>query len=82
VKVEKLAIESILQSCEDGSMTEIFGCGTAAVISPVGSIVDGEKRYPLPKLGPDSVALKLRQDLLAIQFGDTEDPFGWRYTVP
>jgi branched-chain amino acid aminotransferase len=82
VRVEKIAIEQVLKGCADGSLTEVFGCGTAAVISPIGSIVDGDKRFPLGKLGTESVALRLRQDLLAIQFGDSEDPFGWRYDVP
>ncbi|SDO65907.1 branched-chain amino acid aminotransferase [Desulforhopalus singaporensis] len=76
----KISIDEIYEAHDNGTLKEVFGSGTAAVISPVGmikfkgreiSIADGE-------VGP--VAAKLFNELMAIQYGSSEDPFGW--TVP
>ncbi len=58
-------------------------CGTAAVISPIGKIVDHEKEILVPsgmeKIGP--VLAKLRETLTGIQMGEIKAPDGWIYTV-
>ncbi len=59
---------------------EVGGCGTAAVISPIGKIIDPDnnKTYVFSKDGkPGPVSEKLYRKLTAIQFGDEEDVFGW-----
>jgi branched-chain amino acid aminotransferase len=59
---------------------EVGGCGTAAVISPIGKIIDPDnnKTYVFSKDGkPGPVSEKLYRKLTAIQFGDEEDIFGW-----
>ncbi len=59
---------------------EVGGCGTAAVISPIGKIIDPDnnKTYVFSKDGkPGPVSEKLYRRLTAIQFGDEEDVFGW-----
>ncbi len=56
--------------------------GTAAVISPVGSITDGDKKhvfYDEEKTGP--VTTKLYNELIAIQYGDRPSPEGWVQTI-
>lgn len=61
---------------------EAGACGTAAVISPIGSLTHkGEKHvfYSEEEVGP--VSKKLYDTLVGIQFGDVEDPFGWTYEV-
>jgi branched-chain amino acid aminotransferase len=65
---------------ELSSFTETGACGTAAVISPIGKIVDPEKNkiYEYCKDGkPGTQTLRLYQKLTAIQNGDEPDPFGW-----
>jgi len=58
-------------------------CGTAAVISPVGSVTWREKKFTYCKddmAGP--VCTRLYQTLSGIQFGALEDPYGWTRLVP
>lgn len=62
------------------SFDEVGACGTAAIISPIGEIkdLDSGKVYKYCKDGnPGPVSTKLYETLLAIQYGDIEDPFGW-----
>jgi branched-chain amino acid aminotransferase len=62
-------------------MTEVFACGTAAVITPVGAVkhADGEWIINEGKTGP--VAARLRETLLAIQHGQVQDKHGWMHRV-
>lgn len=64
-----------------GRMTEVFACGTAAVITPVGAVkhADGEWIINEGKTGP--VAARLRETLLAIQHGQVQDKHGWMHRV-
>jgi branched-chain amino acid aminotransferase len=65
---------------ELSSFSEVGACGTAAVISPIGKIFDPEtnKTYEYCKNGePGIETMKLYNKLIAIQYGDEPDPFGW-----
>jgi len=65
---------------EISTFDEVGQCGTAAVISPIGNIVDIEnnKTYSFSKTGkPGPVSQKLYDTLVGIQFGDLPDTFGW-----
>jgi branched-chain amino acid aminotransferase len=75
-----VAIEEILKAHENGTLQEIFGSGTAAVISPVSHLAWKKNVITIGdgKVGP--VAQKLYDAITDIQYGREEDPFGW--TVP
>lgn len=77
VSERKISIDEIMEAHEKGALKEVFGSGTAAVISPVGTIKYGEKVITVGdgKVGP--VALKLYKELSAIQYGNAEDKMGW-----
>jgi branched-chain amino acid aminotransferase len=65
---------------ELASFDEVGACGTAAVISPIGKIVDPEnnKIYDYCKNGkPGPISVKLYSKLTAVQYGDEPDPYGW-----
>jgi branched-chain amino acid aminotransferase len=65
---------------ELATFDEVGGCGTAAIISPINKIVDEQTGtvYTYCKDGkPGPVSEKLYNRLTAIQFGETEDTFGW-----
>ncbi len=65
---------------ELATFSEAGACGTAAVISPIGKIVDPDKNmiYTYCKDGePGYVTMKLYNKLVAIQHGDEKDEFGW-----
>jgi branched-chain amino acid aminotransferase len=74
-------IEEVFQGLASGDCTEIFGCGTAAVVSPVGELVDGDKVYRVGDGNEGPVAKKLRETLTSIQFGTAKDTHGWMVKV-
>ncbi len=74
-------IEEVLNGLGSGDCTEIFGCGTAAVISPVGELLDGEALYKVGDGNEGPVAKKLHAALTAIQFGTAPDNRGWMMPV-
>ena len=74
LKTERRPVEQ----SELGSFEEVGACGTAAVISPIGKIVDDEtgKEFNYGS-EPGPISTKLYNRLLAIQTGDEEDKFAW-----
>jgi len=81
VAERRISIHEIYEAHEKGTLKEVFGSGTAAVISPVGMIkFDGrEITVGDGKVGP--FAAKLFNELMNIQYGKTADQFNWTRTV-
>ncbi len=77
VAEERVDIHQALADIESGKITEVFGCGTAAVVSPVGVLALAGKEYTINGNQPGPVAKLLFAELLGIQHGNREDPFGW-----
>ncbi|WP_444943501.1 branched-chain amino acid aminotransferase [Microbulbifer sp. ZKSA006] len=75
-----IPIDELLQQIACGDCSEAFACGTAAIISPISTIGDGDKEYALAH-APGPVAERLRQALLDIQEGRSEDIYGWMHGV-
>jgi len=76
--VEKqISIDEILEAIEKSQLTEIFGTGTAAIISPVGQLNYKEKIYTIHqnKVGP--LTQKLYNHILALQHNEIPDPHHW-----
>jgi branched-chain amino acid aminotransferase len=67
--------------CESGDITEVFACGTAAVITPVGSVRGTTGGWIVGDGTPGPVTMRLREQLLGIQFGQLPDPYGWIHKV-
>jgi branched-chain amino acid aminotransferase len=67
---------------ETGKLEEAWGCGTAAVVSPIGKLAYGDKEYIIGDGKIGEVTQTLYDTLTGIQWGLSEDPFGWRVTVP
>ena len=59
-------------------MTEVFASGTAAVISPVGEIGYRGQDYQVADGQVGELSQKLYEVITGIQYGYTDDPFGWR----
>jgi branched-chain amino acid aminotransferase len=72
-----VSIDQLTKAAEDCSLTEMFGSGTAAIISPVNEFCYKDVPYLLPAPQPGPVAVNLFETLLAIQYGQQKDPFGW-----
>ena len=79
-EVRRVSVSEIIEAAKDGSLKEIFGSGTAAVISPVSAISYDDITYDLPSI-ENSFANRFKKELMDIQQNRTEDPFGWRYEV-
>jgi branched-chain amino acid aminotransferase len=82
IKVEErsVLVEELVNGAKDGSLKEIFGAGTAAVVSPIVGFQYKEHYYELPKI-ENSVALQLKEKLTKIQYKQAEDTFGWTVKI-
>jgi branched-chain amino acid aminotransferase len=67
--------------CESGEITEVFACGTAAVITPVGTVRSAAGSWTIGDGEPGPVTMRLREQLLGMQFGQLPDPYGWVHKV-
>jgi branched-chain amino acid aminotransferase len=63
--------------CESGELTEVFACGTAAVITPVGRVKGPSGEWAVGDGNPGPVTMRLREELLGIQYGQRPDPYDW-----
>ncbi len=64
-----------------GEITEIFACGTAAVVSPVGAAKSAEGTWQTGDGNPGPITQQIRETLLGIQHGTIEDKHGWNKRV-
>lgn len=73
----RIAIDEIFSAAADGALTEVFGAGTAAVVSPVGEIAHGGKTISVNDGAIGPVAQRLYNAITAIQYGESPDRHGW-----
>jgi branched-chain amino acid aminotransferase len=66
---------------ESGVLTEVFACGTAAVITPVGYVKSAHGDWTVGDGTPGPITMQLRAALLALQTGHAPDPHGWMHTL-
>ncbi|CAL2095379.1 branched-chain amino acid aminotransferase [Tenacibaculum sp. 190524A02b] len=77
VEVRKLTVKEVVEAAKNGSLKEMFGAGTAAVISPIAGFGYKETDYDLPEL-ENSYATSLKKKITDIQTNKVDDPYGWR----
>jgi len=77
----RLSIDEVFASSKKGTLKEVFGSGTAAVISPVGEIHHEREKIIINdnKIGP--LSQRLYDEITGIQYGERPDKFGWRHTI-
>lgn len=80
VEVRSVLVAELINAAKDGSLKEIFGAGTAAVVNPIVGFSYDDVYYELPKL-ENSYASQLKEKLTDIQYGLAEDTFGWMVKV-
>ena len=80
VEVRPVTVSELVEASKNGSLKEIFGAGTAAVVSPISGFSYKDVYYELPKI-ENSVALELKDKLTNIQNKLAEDTFGWTVKV-
>jgi len=80
VEVRSVLVNELIAAAKDGSLKEIFGTGTAAVINPIVGFSYKNTYYELPKI-ENSMALEIKEKLTNIQYKLAEDTFGWTVKI-
>ena len=82
VEQGRLTVEQWRNDCASGAITEVFACGTAAVITPVGSVKSKNSgSWEVADGEPGDVTMKLRQALVDIQTGQAPDHHNWLHRL-
>ncbi len=81
VEERKFSIDEWRDGVASGEIVEIFACGTAAVVTPVGTLKWEGGETPAPTAEAGELTSKIRSALVDIQFGRAEDTFGWMHKV-
>ena len=73
----RISAEELFEAAEKGELEEAWGTGTAAVVSPIGELAEGDKKVTVSnnQIGP--VTQRLYDELTGIQWGRLPDPHGW-----
>ncbi len=81
VEERRISVDELAKAMADGTLEEAWGCGTAAVVSPVGWLAYNDDVYEINggRIGP--MTQKLYDELTGIQWGTRSDDFGWIYDV-
>ncbi|MGM0426896.1 MAG: branched-chain amino acid aminotransferase [Thermodesulfobacteriota bacterium] len=77
VSERSLSIDEVVQAATEGRLKEAFGTGTAAVISPVGQITYMGQNYVVAGGKMGEVSQRLYDEIVAIQYRQKPDPYGW-----
>ena len=77
----RISVEDWKKGCESGEITEVFACGTAAVITPIGTVKSKEGQFQVGSGETGPLTSKLRDALLDIQTGVANDEHQWTLNV-
>ncbi|MFE9851257.1 branched-chain amino acid aminotransferase [Streptomyces sp. NPDC005576] len=77
----RVSIDQWREDSANGTLKEVFACGTAAVITPVGTVKSAGGEWTQGDGTPGEITLKLRDRLLDIQRGTAEDTHGWMHPL-
>ncbi|WP_194849985.1 branched-chain amino acid aminotransferase [Nonlabens antarcticus] len=80
VEEKRISIDEVNDAARKGTLKEIFGSGTAAVVVPIQGYKHLEFVHELPKID-DSYALRFKKELNDIQYNRVEDKHGWRVKI-
>jgi branched-chain amino acid aminotransferase len=82
-KVEErpVSVDEILEAHNKGLLTDMFGAGTAAVLSHIGTVHFRGKDYELPAAVERNISNTLKEQLIGIKSGKIADKFGWLHTI-
>lgn len=77
VEERRISVDELVAAAKDGSLEEVWGSGTAAVISPVGHLRYGDEVMQIQDGGIGEISQKLYDTVTGIQLGKIEGPEGW-----
>ena len=76
------SVDEFVQAARDGAIEEAWGCGTAAVVSPIGKLIYGGKEYTIGDGNIGALTQQLYDELTGIQWGRIADTHGWIVKIP
>ncbi|MEV1175831.1 branched-chain amino acid aminotransferase [Nonomuraea sp. NPDC049784] len=76
-----ISIEEWQAGSESGELTEVFACGTAAVVTPVGSVKGADRSWTIGDGMSGPVTMRVREELVGIQYGARPDPHNWIHKI-
>ncbi|MDY6055684.1 branched-chain amino acid aminotransferase [Micrococcus sp.] len=79
VEERRVTLAEWAEGVRSGEITEVFACGTAAVVTPIGRLLDGDD--VIESAGGTDVTLRIRAELEGIQTGKVEDRHGWLHRL-
>ena len=81
ISERRILVDELKSGFANGSLTEAFGAGTAAVVAPIGTIgIEGEN-HNLPVYSPESLLYRIKARLQDIRLGLAEDSYGWNTVI-
>ena len=81
VEERLLSVDELSRSMIDGTLEEAWGCGTAAVVSPIGELCYKDHKYTVNNGEIGALTQHLYDTLTGIQWGELEDTFGWTVEI-
>lgn len=81
VAEEPISVAQWKAGCESGEITEVFACGTAAVVTPVGEVKSRVGAWTVADGGAGPITMKLRNALLGVQSGQDPDTHAWMFEL-
>lgn len=82
VQERDISIDELVNAYHEGKLEDMFGTGTAAVVSHIGEFHYKGENYELPAVETREMSNKLKSRLISIKSGLAEDVFRWLHTVP
>jgi len=77
----KISVADWRAGCASGEISEVFACGTAAVITPIGAVRSAEGEWVIGDGSAGLVTNMLRDELVGIQYGRKPDRYGWMHPL-
>lgn len=77
VEERKFSLDELRNSAKSGDLVEVFACGTAAVVTPVGLLKSRKEEIEIGGGEPGALTVSIREELTSIQYGNLPDKHGW-----
>jgi branched-chain amino acid aminotransferase len=81
VEERKVSIDEWTDGAASGAITEVFACGTAAVVTPVSRLAWDGGEVTIGSGEPGPVTMRIRQALVDLQYGRVDDRYGWMHRI-
>jgi branched-chain amino acid aminotransferase len=81
VAEEPISVDQWKRGAQSGEISEVFACGTAAVITPVGEVKSAQGAWTVADGGAGPITMRLRNALLGVQNGQDPDKHAWMFEL-